>query len=180
MSLHPPSPAGTAIWGSLIVYMSQTAGAGVKHLAAGVLWSSPMLRCGSRGGSRISVRLGVRVWPHQRRRTSGFVARAPAGEVGVCRWLRRAGNLGRFGSGGLHGGRTIPLLHVSLGGWHPLPLACDGCGRILPDLESLGTKSSVLAVEFRRWGPHPLQTAVLPHASAPVPNRLSASLSDQG
>lgn len=48
------------------------------------------------------------------------------------------------------------LLHESLGGWHPLPLACNGCSRILPDLDSFGTKSSVLTVGFDPWGPQPL------------------------
>lgn len=61
----------------------------------------------------------------------------------VCHWLHWAGNLERFGSEVWHGGRMIPLLRVSLTGWHPLPLVCDGCSQILPDLDLLGTKSAV-------------------------------------
>lgn len=47
----------------------------------------------------------------------------------------------------------MPLLLVSPGGWDLLPLVCDGCGQILPDVDSPGTKSLVLTVEFHPWGP---------------------------
>lgn len=75
------------------------------------------------------------------------------GPVTGCTGLEIQGDLG---SGGLHGGRMVPLRRASLGGWHLLPLVCDGCSRILPDLDLLGTKLSVLTSGVSSLGSAPL------------------------
>lgn len=121
---QPPQclPTGTAVWGCRTVCICQAADAGVKHFAAGVLWSSrcfdvgvgfwhvPVLSCGLA--------------------TSRCVAQAPGGLVGSVTGYTHPKILGDSGQESARR-RDNVLAAWNLGGWHPLPVVCDGCGRIL-------------------------------------------------
>lgn len=72
--------------------------------------------------------------------TSRCVAQAPGGQVGSVTGCTRPKILADSGQGSAWM-RDGALAAWSLRGWHPLPLACNGCGLDLDLL--LGTKSSV-------------------------------------